>query len=95
MSAGDILRDAEREERRSRRVLRLGREVLQEEGPAVRIRDVAAWAGFSKAKLMADAKAGELRLTWKRCGTRRWAFVERQEADRYLAAIECSTGNTA
>jgi hypothetical protein len=71
------------------------RETLTIDGPAVRVGDVAMLAGFSKAKLMADAKAGELTLTWKRCGTQRWAFVERAEAERYLDGLDCFTGNTA
>lgn len=92
--ADTLIAAAKLEEQRTRRVARVAREVLDEAGPPIRVRDVAAWAGFSKAKLMADAKAGELRLVWRKCGTRRWAFVERDEARRYLCEMECSTRNT-
>jgi len=76
----------------SRRYEPPSRAILSEDGPPVRVRDVAAFAGFSKAKVMADAELGRIKLTWQRCGQRRWAFVERPEARRYLEEkLQCST----
>lgn len=60
---------------------------LQDDGAPVRVRDVAALAGFSKKKIMADWRNGEIALSWVRCGTRQMALVARAEAYRYLTAI--------
>jgi hypothetical protein len=59
------------------------------DGPPVRVRDVAAWAGFSKDKVLDDARRGELEVVWRKCGRQRWAFVEREEARRYLLVVAC------
>lgn len=53
----------------------------------LRVRDVASLAGFSKKKIMADSRVGEVALSWVRCGTRRMALIGRAEALRYLTAI--------
>lgn len=60
---------------------------LEAIGPPVRVRDVAALAGFSKAKVMADARAGQLHITWAQCGRRRMALVSRSEAHHYLQRL--------
>jgi hypothetical protein len=86
-----LLADSAREEQRSRRLFVPPRSILDIEGPPVRVSFVAAWAGFSKDKVIDDAKRGEVKLTWQRCGVRLWAFVERAEATRYLVRLGCST----
>jgi hypothetical protein len=63
------------------------RDILHTAGPPVRVRDVATWAGFSKDKVLDDARRGELTLTWRRCGQQLWAYIDRREALRYLTTL--------
>lgn len=68
------------------------REVLLEDGPPIRLTDLAYIAGFSPDKLLIEAYAGRVTVRWARCGQRRMAMVERREGLRYLAsAYPCST----
>ena len=62
-------------------------------GP-LRVRVVAALAGISKAKVMTDARAGLVRLLWIRCGTRKMAMIDRDEAARYLQALGADIRST-
>lgn len=60
---------------------------LYEDGPPIRLTDLAVLSGFSPDKLLVEARAGDLEVWWARCGTRRMAMVERSEGRRYLSAI--------
>jgi hypothetical protein len=63
------------------------RATLLEDGPPIRLTDLAALTAFSPDKLHNDAQTGRLRIKWARCGQRQMAMVERPEALRYLETV--------
>lgn len=77
-----------------RRRQRPSRAELQQDGPPIRLSDLAVIVGFSRQKLASDAHAGHLRVQWQRCGTRHMGLVERHEALRYIGDAEAVSRST-
>lgn len=57
------------------------------EGRPLRLRDLVALTGWSKAKLLADIRGGYLGANRVRCGTAHVWLVPFCEAQRYLRAL--------
>lgn len=53
----------------------------------IRLADLAPLVGFSRQKLLADAHAGLIQVTWMPCGQRRIAMIDRAEGLRYLDGV--------
>jgi hypothetical protein len=60
---------------------------LEQDGPPIRLSQLAKILGMSRYKLMNDAERGDLRLVRIKCGQLRYRHVERDEALRYLDAV--------
>lgn len=72
----------------SKRVADEARRLLDDtDGPPIRIRYVAALLGMSRDKVLDDGRRGEFAIRWQRCGTKRYAFIERADARRYVERI--------
>ncbi len=63
------------------------RKELDQDGPPLRLPDLAHLAGFSTQKLLKDVESGDLAVKWAKAGQRRRAMVDRPEARRYIATL--------
>lgn len=63
------------------------RSLVDADGAAIRIRYVAILIGVSRDKVLEDGRRGEFPIVWQKCGTRRYAYIERADARCYIARV--------
>lgn len=63
------------------------RSLVDTDGAPIRIRYVAVLIGVSRDKVLEDGRRGEFPIVWQKCGTRRYAYIERVDARQYVARV--------